>query len=133
MSKESWLQRIKNKLRSENYVSTEGMGIDFDWAFGPNLTADEWEVKLRKLEPVYLEIFRDTVENAVDQTPEQRTKSLKRMTSRGFELLGGEGAREFAQEMKRQKQLMINITSLSQENLDNLHSALSTIPNSEEE
>lgn len=128
---ENFRQKIvdfRNKMTSDFVFFNEPeRGVEFEFIFGGEYDPESWEKVFSELEPNNCEALKIIVDDALGRTQEERDGFVRELTFSKKGLLVTKDARDKYQKKYLYEQFLININSLSQTNLSNMHQALENL------
>lgn len=118
------LQRLKNLTSHINISGKQTTSIEAQYPLSPNLSVEDWEKDFKNIDPIKKALFIVITTQALGRTPDERTQYIEESARTGLKLIIGFNAKKQAEREQQLKQLVINVNSMSQENLENFAAAL---------
>lgn len=123
--RKNFLQKIGETLSSRISIGRDPqIGINMAFVFTDDLSSEAWEKIISKSNPNTLAFIKRITSQAVGMTPEERNHYIESLGSGGSSLLIAPNARKIRDRERKLTQMAINISSMSETNLQNLATAL---------
>ena len=119
----SWAN-ILEKVGQHFSLTKNRMGIDPDFVFMPNYRTQSWLDVVVGFAPEYRKIIKDVSLEALNRTVEERDDYISGLSEERIELIIGPNAKKKSVQLGSIRQFIININSMSEENLTSLSQAL---------